>query len=947
MWPYTGNPKRVQRGPKTLLDVRARTLEGRTTPELQIRLKNNLEKEYFNQLDSRLPWSYPYRSDPKGFEERQWKRNKTKTTNGYVITNKPDKCQFFNSQKNSAANGPVFVKDTLIPLNSKEDNSSYRVTENVYLPVLGNDLLNENVRRAIWSEEETMLPPLRRKSLELAKRLEFISKLKTARKRKGTLKGFGSCLKDNDGISLPFVSEHQRASPARFVDVSKTGNNIHIDRYMKYSSMSDNTDFRRDANQKCNRHCGGRRPIRRGELKRKRLFDFSREGTDSSLDQLEGHFKYTKKETVTPDPISGDYKNNFEVDLGVIGKNTDADIMSQLLGNNSMLTNGYQLRQEYSRNLEKKWFKEYLQKSNKAESKVKNGNPVKTDQQMFDLQLDMFYSPEPETDIEDNNFADNEDIFLEDDASMRCGSFSTATAAKARRFRDSIRSTGVIVEGDTASDETSSASDIEIVLKNDELIQRKTKHKMLKKRKRQMERYKLFLPIEITQKQDASSEEEIPLTDHEIRALRLKLQRQKDKIKKLKGKRKFLQVANAVFAAILFKKILLKIRKQKKRLIKKRQQRIATIAKRNQATKRVTWKDTAKEQQELLRIPTPKPTPKERFMIGIGRKLIKDIAGLKLFEDKDSVQQDSNSDQDETETADNTETTSKEGNKWKPMKPSKLEAELKRISARDLSNCSVNMMPQNRIRKRRHSHPHYVHPEEFLLQIEERPRRRNRSRSNRRGRESGKRNVSPVYATCSCSRHWQHDLETRANSVSRPSVRVTSCRQQKQQKAFKTKTIPIPTAQLKRTFSVDKIRSMPCIELRELLKDVDVPAKEIKLQILARKFIRQRRKRNQIRLSPCRLPEIPVQVSDTEESKEKGDSKSEESDDSDYNMVYGSPFVSSGVMWNQKTKQKAQSWKAEDVEKEANRITRMLNDVRLCRYIRLDSFNQAVIDKLN
>jgi hypothetical protein len=560
--------------------------------------------------------------------------------------------------------------------------------------------------------------------------------------------------------------------------------------------------------------------------------------------------------------------------------------------------------------------------------------------------LDIFYSPEPQSDELDDSADEDANIFIEeDDASMQCGGFSTATAEKrSRRQRLSLQSNrrssslDPPKEIDEDTDAESSDSDIEIILKDNQLIQRKTKHKMQKKRRRQIEKYKPYLNHAMDAVHEQQETIESPrLTDQEIRALRLNL-KNKDKIRRLKGKKRFLQIANVIFAVIQFRKILREIRRKKKNIIRKRQQKIAQMV-----AKRLS-KKVQDNSDESDRESTPKPTLKEQFLQEGGLKLIFDIEKLNISKEKIVEQSSSESDSDNEEPEPKEEKKQPMLTVLKPFerKESKFAEEIKKISLKDLENLNnVLRKKKKRTRKRRHSVPKLCRPFEFLLEIPVKQRQRqSRSRASVTKQKEVRRTYSPPAPKCSCHRSKHSDM------VQKSIPQTKKCPHQPEVKKQKTKVIKVQTAGLMRTSSLENLSKKRPIELKDLLADIDIPAKEIKLQILARKFRRQRRRRQQIRLSPCRIPERPV-IEPEESDVESESGASENSDESDYDFVYGGPFVGSGVMWNQNAKDaKRRTWTEADVDREVKRITRLYHEMKECTYLRLDGFNDAIMNRL-
>lgn len=913
-------------------------------------------KEYFNQLSMSVSVglnSYPANSiAPDGRIVRQYGISKHDVTDEFYGRNHTgfknvnlDKTgkQFHNrnvSQLKVVLNMPARQRrDSLSQITTS-------IVKNEVAPPLSqlqhDEILREHLRKSAANLQSvaTKLPPLRK-----AKRLEqmALSNMRQDSDRRLSVKlDENSDVEDEDGFPYIGMRLPRRKSSDHF-DVSNIQSqrpavnwkNGIMRRRKSFGLRFGVKDFEND-NENSSKNYENR--FSKG-LERK---DSVGKITESIRDQFRA---------VLQDQLMSQERNTKSRDSGI----ADSGLaLTRSVGNESLIKqipkersklvkSGYKLRHEYGRNLEKNWFRnEYLKKQTKE--KKLNRSPGESG---YNLRLDIFYSPEPQSDEDSGEEGAN--IFLEeDDASMQCGGFSTATAEeRSRRQRVSMQSLRKSLsldthrEGDEDTGDTSE-SDIEIILKDNQLIQRKTKHKMLKKRKRQIERYKPFLLTDIeTVREQKETDECPPLTDQEIRALRLNL-KNKEKMKKLTGKRKFLQISNAVFAFIQFRNILRSIRRRKKNIIRKRQQRIAKMV-----AKRWT-KKIQDNSEESDRESTSKPTLKEQFLQEIGHKLIFDIEKLNIQqtdssdeEEKKDVESDSNNEEDNERKKELQSKVTKPD----PDKVSKFAAELKKISVKDLKSVKeITKTTRKRQRKRRHSIPKIGRPFEFLIEIPVKTRqRRSRSRASVPKQSEMRRAYSPPAPKCSCHRGKQTETTLR----SQPPTKDNKCPHQPEVKSRKVKTVKVNTAGLMRTHSLENLSRKRPIELKDLLADIDIPAKEIKLQILARKFRRQRKKKQQIRLSPCRLPERPVLQQEDTDADSDISGGSENSDESDYDFVYGGPFVGSGVMWNKNSKEAMRpTWTEEDVDRELKRITMIFHEMKECKYLRLDGFNDAIMEKL-
>ncbi|KAL4240225.1 hypothetical protein ACF0H5_001019 [Mactra antiquata] len=930
MWPYTG--RRVNRSTLGQLDISTgNTYAGLTKPGM-----GEPDREYYNRLSMSV--SVGLRSFPAnriasdGRIVRQYGISEHDVTDQYLTQ---DQCatrvRYAPPQNQFHHRNVSQLKVVLnMPERQRRESLSHltgAIVRNEVVPSKGqlnnDEFLHEHLTRSTSNLQSkvTKLPPLTRpSSMEQVKRLEKMAlsgQLNESVKYKMAYEP-DDTITDEEG--LPIM---KRRSSRTDIGVNFNQRKLGESRLLHSSN--------------CRRRKGG---ILYGLTKSKTTSDGFRDSDGDRKDSvglvtesIREQFKtalQNQRMSASPDT---DSRTPGSV-LGLLGRDGNENIVKQVpTESKKNVVNGYKVRHEYGKNLERNWFRNQFMK--KQARDIDNNSTNRG----YNLRLSLFYSPEPQSDdeIEDSDIdAESAD----DEASMRCGGFSTTTAKeKSRGQRMGLnsleQSLDLHEDVDEQTDGDSSNTDIEIVLKDNKLIQRKTKHKLKKKRQRQMERYRAFLPHEIDnvrEKQEIN--EPVPLTDQQIRAMRLNL-RNKEKTR-LKGKRKFRQVGKAVCAFVHFRNILNKVRRKKRQMIKRRQQKIAQMVAKKLAKK------VNHNYEESERTPTPKPTLKDQFMAEYGAKLIFEVERLRI----PSMTNDKNNDNDYTSSDDsnsdyNEQIEQNENGQSIPLvtkKKSKYELELKKVSLEDVKNVFLKTKKRKsrRLIKKRHSIPKAGYrPLEFTVEIPVKQKTR-RSRSAQRKQKEIKRPVSPPVPKCTCYR-----AKVAASSPPKcPHVPEVK-------KPPKMKTVKIQTGGLMRTHSLPNLAKMKPIELRDLLADIDIPAKEIKLEILARKFRRQRRKRNQIRLSPCRIPPrdvIPPEDSDNDESESI---ESSDSDESDYDFVYGGPFVGSGVMWNQTSKDSRKpTWTEADVDREVKRITRLFHEMKECTYLRLDGFNDAIIDRL-
>ncbi|CAG2202007.1 unnamed protein product [Mytilus edulis] len=585
----------------------------------------------------------------------------------------------------------------------------------------------------------------------------------------------------------------------------------------------------------------------------------------------------------------------------------------------------FEIRKEYGKNLEKNWFKSFLQQAKSQ----KKGDLASS---KFDVNLELFYSPEP-TARENEIFDDASDIDsnCDDDIDLNEG-YERDNRNKVTEMKQFERkkhlldisalyaSTDVLTGEDNEMDRDTE-SDIEIILKDNELVQKKTKHKMRKKRRKKEKRYKEIIEPE--------NIEIPPLTDKELRAMRLNIKK-KTPAPVLTGKRKFLQAANAVFVAIQFRKILNTIRERKK----KRRSR-----KSKKKLRRVKWKPSIDEYGAYERNVTS-PTLKDKFMADIGIDLLKDVESLDISTN---------------EILEGTEI--EQDRKSRPL--SKFGIEVSKACVEDVERLLTD---QNRTLKkfsrlRRHSAPLLSMPEGLLIEIKEKSKRRKRDRSKsvRRIKSTKKkiekRPKTPEVQKCSCIHH-EHLIPDRRTSVTRArasQILSSSCAIKEESDIPKAKYFRFHRSQvLKRRPSLneEELKKLKDIDLHELLRGIDMNAKDIKIQIIMRKMKKQKRRKEQILNAVLRTPE---ESENTDEELESGsDSETDESSSEydEYNTMNTTPFVSSGVQWNV-PKSNRRNFTAADVDRELKRVTRFFLEMKDCSYIRFTGINQAIVKKLD
>lgn len=614
----------------------------------------------------------------------------------------------------------------------------------------------------------------------------------------------------------------------------------------------------------------------------------------------------------------------------------------------------FEKRLQYGKNLEQNWFKDHLSKT--AERRDIPGNDLR-------LRMEMFYSPEPETEEDtenENTYPETlitpKTIDFEMDPSIP--KISNRHISELRRHNSELFSSTDVLMGEDGEIERSSDSDIEIVLKNNELKQKRVKHKMRKKRRRKKERIDALLP-----NKSINQDQLYPaLSDAEIRALRLKVKNRRP-APILKSKRKFLQIANVVFIFIHFRKILGKIRENRR---KKRMKRFKK--------KRVTWK-SENENDYVLYERTPRsPTLKDKFMQDIGWQLLDDMDKLPIPPSfyHGSRRCHTGYDEDGQEI-------------WTPPL-SLFILEVNEISLTDISEFP---MRSPRICERRLSDSCLIKPSVFRLDSpvkSKKLRKREKSALKPAGKSRPKFKTKPRPESKTKSRPESHtksrpESHTKSRTESRsPNAKKKKKKRQNseyskcegnesgmselEEACPKDKGINFDKTAIttRRRNSLDRnaLLDGKIIELSELLHGIDMPTKEIRIQILKRKIRKQKLKKEKLQ----QIKNMEVALS-TESNDNKSDGVVEIQDQeksinkytyTGYNKsgndnIPRSPFVSAGVSWNHRnsawTTRQRKQWTTEDVKRAVEKVSGLFMDLKNVRYLRLTALDQAIIDKLD
>ena len=197
---------------------------------------------------------------------------------------------------------------------------------------------------------------------------------------------------------------------------------------------------------------------------------------------------------------------------------------AELLADTPMLAglSSYEKRKEYGRNMEKNWIKQVQEEKRKKKEACRTSNECKMNSKQIDnLFRSLYSSGSEEEDMAIQpitvGFNNKED---EKDKSVATGDFDTP--GNLLRYA----SLDVLVSG---SDQgwSSAQSDVEFLLREGELQQRRVKNKMRKRRQREYIKYlsQLSDPDSDTEEAEKHIKSLEGLTDTELRAVRLKLKK--------------------------------------------------------------------------------------------------------------------------------------------------------------------------------------------------------------------------------------------------------------------------------------------------------------------------------------------------------------------------------------------------------------------------------------
>lgn len=676
----------------------------------------------------------------------------------------------------------------------------------------------------------------------------------------------------------------------------------------------------------------------------------------------------------------------------------------------------YQIRQKYADDIERKWF---IDKIQKVKDKKEDAEWLK---RRYDLRLDMFYSPEPgeesQTDSEDNDgqgslddpVTDQEkDVYMDDtEVQVLQVSFNNGNESPLKGFsekpkffsqqrpfvkpktfqlqnqsqdkRNLLRhfdSTDVLV-GNVGEMEESSGSDIETVLQNGELQQRRCKHKMYRKRRRQQKRYKPFIQVPNTPNDTDEDEangkvqsiRSINVDKFSIKELRsMRLKNKKKSAPCLRGIKRFRQVANSVFIFIQFRRLLLSMRRARRRAHKRSLKKV----------RKVKWNNELEIYSKFERQNSPVREPiHEKFMKEIGLKLLDDIAKLPI----PTLAESYTTGDSDGEGVDEMQTR---------RKGMSFYREVQKADFIDINNISLQQTPMRRERRLSEPDPErldyivFTLPEKPATKKQQRKYHNSRSKSPSKSKNKAKQRINstatlvrapnhlPPLVTPPClggsrsateghKHNHAHSPSNRRKQSPRKSSKSPSKRSRSQSPLEHKKTSPSsrpprevkiwPEAYRPRSYSASYVKFKKVVDLRELLKDADIPAKEVTIQIIERKRKRRMRKmadaaaRRETMELQRKIAEEKAEIERERLAELQRREEARKLAEARKARKHSSPFVPSGVAWNQRRPRKIPSWTNQELDSEITKLSGLFFEMRNCSYIRWNNKDQAILQRL-
>ncbi|XP_060579947.1 uncharacterized protein LOC132736758 [Ruditapes philippinarum] len=699
MWPYGGKKTFVSNnGNQIKLTGNSYYPNGKQT--------GAPNKEYFNQVTMSVSVGlngFPANKiAADGRIMRQYGVNRQDVTDDFITRNRGGFKQriFAESGKQLHNRNVSQLKVVLnMPSHQRRDSLSQitsAIVKNEVVPPLAqlqnDEILSDHMRKSAMNLQNmaTKLPPLRRNSIQKAKHLEHAFSQGNEGKQPVKLDE-NSDEEDEDGLPYIDMRLTRRKSSEHF-DVGNTQRTSAPSNW-KASLMRRRKSFNMRFNTRTAGGVNENESISTGSDSGNSKIDRDRKDSVGRItESIRDQFRAVVQEQLQSQDRQSMNSVYMNTNLSVSGRVGNESLAKQIPAERAKsVTSGYKLRHEYGKNLERNWFKnQYMKKY--AKDKRVDQSPSENG---YNLRLDIFYSPEPQSDELDDSADEDANIFIEeDDASMQCGGFSTATAEKrSRRQRLSLQSNrrssslDPPKEIDEDTDAESSDSDIEIILKDNQLIQRKTKHKMQKKRRR---------------------------------------------------------------------KILREIRRKKKNIIRKRQQKIAQMVAKRLSKK--VQDNSDESDREPTPKPTLKEQFLQEGGLKLIFDIEKlNISKEKIVEQSSSESDSDNEEQEPKEEKKQPMLTVLKPFEKKESKFAEEIKKISLKDLENLNN--FLRKKKKRTRKRRHSVPKLCRPFEFLLEIPVKQRQRqSRSRASVTKQKEVRRTYSPPAPKCSCHRSKHSDM---------------------------------------------------------------------------------------------------------------------------------------------------------------------------------------------
>ena len=621
----------------------------------------------------------------------------------------------------------------------------------------------------------------------------------------------------------------------------------------------------------------------------------------------------------TSDQNNSDIINKIPINnsLGVRQINTDDPSTVTILDRQYPVhkeSSSFEKRKSYGRNLERNWFTHNLKKS--VPSEYFHLNLLSNSETDFSLSQYGYsaYSRETHRSTSpplEGHVTNRKKYLTADDPNM-------------------FVSTDVLV-GEKGQLDESSSSDYETELRENNIVAKKTKHKMRKVRRQKYDQFRKRFEDE--EYSELELRRIAGLTEKQLRAMRLKLATPRN-IPKLTGIHRFRQVVNAVCIGNYFVKVLKKVRR-------KRQKLALGVVKKFKKRPRTKPKQTKKQVVERMRTPSPF-TLKKQFLIEGGYQLIEDVTCMCAHLNLSDIPE---------------------------LTP-------------EIASSLISKIPKKqelgKLVRRRGSDAGSIRPDMFKIVAT--PSRQNTVDQN----DKSKRKRSPKKGLTRNAPMSKHQFQT-------PDVKKCTCilgklenenPEQKNLMCICSFTKPVePPKQKKKVVMFDKqvifdrFRRRPSldtvnfkdkpIELDKLFEEIDFPAKDVRIQILLRKMrkpkkrkVRKKYEERRRSKTPERLHESPV-----EKEKEIIEEVAEDNGSDERKLRRGRSqgrveeqrkvidcFVSgTGVAWNKKRTPTKYCYTENEIQRELHvaRASDLFMEMKDVSYLRIHPLYQAVKSKLH